>query len=140
MSKVIAVNSGSSSLKFQLFQMPEEKVLTSGQAERIGLEMGIFTINVNGEKVVTNTPIPDHQAAVDMLLESLVKHGIVKDLNEIEGAGHRIVQGGPYFKESVKVDEDVVFTEIENEKINQCTFTVEMDSLPLKKTYKIVKK
>ena len=108
MSKVIAVNSGSSSLKFQLFQMPEEKVLTSGQAERIGLEMGIFTINVNGEKVVTNTPIPDHQAAVDMLLESLVKHGIVKDLNEIEGAGHRIVQGGPYFKESVKVDEDVV--------------------------------
>ena len=51
MSKVIAVNSGSSSLKFQLFQMPEEKVLTSGQAERIGLEMGIFTINVNGEKV-----------------------------------------------------------------------------------------
>ena len=99
MSKVIAVNSGSSSLKFQLFQMPEEKVLTSGQAERIGLEMGIFTINVNGEKVVTNTPIPDHQAAVDMLLESLVKHGIVKDLNEIEGAGHRIVQGGPYFKE-----------------------------------------
>ena len=108
MSKVIAVNSGSSSLKFQLFQMPEEKVLTSGQAERIGLEMGIFTINVNGEKVVTNTPIPDHQAAVDMLLESLVKHGIVKDLNEIEGAAHRIVQGGPYFKESVKVDEDVV--------------------------------
>ena len=108
MSKVIAVNSGSSSVKFQLFQMPEEKVLTSGQAETIGLERSIFTINKNNKKVVTNTPIPDHQAAVDMLLESLVKHGIVKDLNEIEGAGHRIVQGGPYFKESVKVDEDVV--------------------------------
>ena len=108
MSKVIAVNSGSSSLKFQLFQMPEEKVLTSGQAERIGLEEGIFTINVNGEKIVTKTPIKDHQAAVDMLLDALVKHGIVKDLNEIEGAGHRIVQGGPYFSESVKVDDDVV--------------------------------
>ena len=108
MSKVIAVNSGSSSLKFQLFQMPEEVVLTSGQAERIGQEMGVFTINVNGEKIVTETPIKDHQVAVDLLLESLVKHGIVKDLNEIEGAGHRIVQGGSYFSESVVVDEDVV--------------------------------
>ena len=108
MSKVIAVNSGSSSLKFQLFQMPEEIVLTSGQAERIGLDEGIFTINVNGEKVVTKTPIKDHQAAVDMLLDALVKHEIVKDLNEIQGAGHRIVQGGPYFNESVKVNDDVV--------------------------------
>jgi len=108
MSKVIALNSGSSSLKFQLFQMPEEKVLTSGVAERIGLDEGIFTIVVNGEKVVTNTPIKDHQQAVDMLLDSLIKHGIVKDLSEIVGAGHRIVQGGAYFSESVKVDEDVV--------------------------------
>ena len=108
MSKVIAVNSGSSSLKFQLFQMPEEIVLTSGQAERIGQEMGVFTINVNGEKVVTNLPLKDYQAAVDMLLDSLIKHGIVKDLSEIEGAGHRIVQGGPYYSESVKVDDDVV--------------------------------
>ena len=108
MTKVIAVNSGSSSLKFQLFKMPEEEVLTSGVAERIGQEMGIFTINVNGEKVTTNVPIPDHQKAVDLLLEALVKHGIVKDLSEIKGAGHRIVQGGSYFNGSVKVDEDVV--------------------------------
>ena len=108
MSKVIAVNSGSSSLKFQLFQMPEEKVLTSGAAERIGLDMGIFTINVNGEKIRKEVPIPDHQVAVDLLLEALIKYGIVKDLNEIEGAGHCIVQGGPYFSHSVKVDDDVV--------------------------------
>ena len=108
MSKIIAVNSGSSSLKFQLFQMPEEKVLTYGQAERIGLDKGIFTINVNGEKIVSELDIEDHQKAVDILLESLVKYNIVKDLNEIEGAGHRIVQGGPYFDSSVKVDEDVV--------------------------------
>ncbi len=108
MSKVIAVNSGSSSLKFQLFQMPEEKVLTSGAAERIGLDMGIFTINVNGEKIRKEIPIPDHQVAVNLLLEALVKYGIVKDLTEIQGAGHRIVQGGPYFSSSVKVDDDVV--------------------------------
>ena len=108
MSKIIAVNSGSSSLKFQLFQMPEEKVLTYGQAERIGQAKGVFTINVNGEKKVSELPIEDHQKAVDILLESLVKYNIVKDLKEIEGAGHRIVQGGPYFDSSVKVDEDVV--------------------------------
>lgn len=108
MSKVIAVNSGSSSLKFQLFQMPEEKVLTSGVAERIGQKMGIFTINVNGEKIKTDVEIPDHKKAVDLLLEALVKYGIVKELSEIKGAGHRIVQGGAYFSGSVKVDEDVV--------------------------------
>lgn len=108
MSKVIAVNSGSSSLKFQLFQMPEEEVLTSGVAERIGQKMGIFTINVNGEKIKTDVEISDHKKAVDLLLEALVKYGIVKELSEIKGAGHRIVQGGAYFSGSVKVDEDVV--------------------------------
>ena len=108
MSKVIAVNSGSSSLKFQLFQMPEEDVLTSGVAERIGQKMGIFTINVNGKKIKTDVEIPDHKKAVDLLLEALVKYGIVKELSEIKGAGHRIVQGGAYFSGSVKVDEDVV--------------------------------
>lgn len=107
MGKVIAVNSGSSSLKFQLFDMPSEEVLTSGQAERIGQEMGVFTIKYNGEKHVTNLPLPDHKAAVRLLLKSLTDLGIVEDLNEIKGAGHRIVQGGAYFSESVVVDEDV---------------------------------
>ena len=108
MSKVMAVNSGSSSLKFQLFEMPSQKVLTSGNVERIGLEMGIFGINVNGEKISKEVRVPNHQVAVDLLLKALVEYGIVKDLSEIEGAGHRIVQGGPYFKESVKVDDEVV--------------------------------
>lgn len=108
MSKVIAVNSGSSSLKFQLFDMPSETVLTSGQAERIGQEMGAFTIKVNGEKKTQQLPIPDHQVAVDLLLKELVDNGIVKSLDEIKGAGHRIVQGGSYFSESVEVNEDVV--------------------------------
>jgi len=108
MSKIMAVNSGSSSLKFQLFEMPQEKVLTSGNVERIGLPMGIFGINVNGEKIKKEVPVPNHEVAVKLLLDALVEYGIVKDLSEIEGAGHRIVQGGPYFSESVKVDEDVV--------------------------------
>ncbi|MBQ6532157.1 MAG: acetate kinase [Solobacterium sp.] len=108
MSKVISVNSGSSSLKFQLYDMPSETVLTSGQAERIGQKMGMFTIKVNGEKIQTELPLPDHKAAVDMLLKSLVEHKIVDSLDEIQGAGHRIVQGGSYFDQSVVVDEDVV--------------------------------
>lgn len=108
MSKVIAVNSGSSSLKFQLYDMPSETVLTSGQAERIGLDMGAFTIKVNGEKKTQELPIPDHQVAVDLLLKALVENKIVESLDEIKGAGHRIVQGGSYFSESVEADEDVV--------------------------------
>ena len=108
MSKVIAVNSGSSSLKFQLFDMPSETVLTSGQAERIGQEMGTFTIKYQGDKKVTNLPLPDHKAAVNLLLKNLTDLGIVENLDEIKGAGHRIVQGGAYFSESVVVDEDVV--------------------------------
>lgn len=108
MSKVIAVNSGSSSLKFQLFDMPSEKVLTSGQAERIGQDMGQFTIKVNGEKKVMKLPLPDHKAAVELLLKELVEEKIVRSLDEIKGAGHRIVQGGPYFDQSVVVDTDVV--------------------------------
>ena len=108
MSKIMAVNSGSSSLKFQLFDMPEEKVLTGGNIERIGLEMGIFGIEVNGEKISKQVPVPNHQVAVDLLLDALIEYKIVDNLNEIKAAGHRIVQGGPYFSSSVKVDDDVV--------------------------------
>ena len=104
----MAVNSGSSSLKFQLFEMPEGKVLTSGNVERIGLPMGIFGINVNGERISKEVPVPNHQVAVDLLLDALIAFGIVHSLDEIKAAGHRIVQGGPYFKDSVKVDEYVV--------------------------------
>ena len=108
MTKIISVNAGSSSLKFQLFDMPSETVLTSGVAERIGLAEGIFTIKVNDEKHVQNLPIPDHAVAVDLLLKALVEYGIVETLDEIKGAGHRIVQGGSYYDQSVKVDADVV--------------------------------
>lgn len=108
MSKIISVNAGSSSLKFQLFEMPSETVLTSGIAERIGLESGIFTIKVNGEKHTSELPIPNHQKAVELLLEALLEHKIVESIDEIQGAGHRIVQGGSFFKSSVVVDDAVV--------------------------------
>ena len=108
MTKIISVNAGSSSLKFQLFEMPQEEVLTSGVFERIGLEEGIFTIKVNGEKKVVKEPIPDHTKAVEMLLNALVEYRIVEHLDEINGAGHRAVHGGEIFTESVLVDDEVV--------------------------------
>jgi len=88
--------------------MPEETVLASGQAERIGQDMGVFTIKVNGEKHVQNVPIPDHKTAVDLLLKSLLEWKVVENLEEIQGAGHRIVQGGAYFDQSVVTTDDVV--------------------------------
>ena len=108
MGKVMAVNAGSSSLKFQLFNMPSEEVITSGLVERIGLEKGNFVIKVNGEKIKKELPIPDHQVAVELLLKALVDYHIVENLNEIDAVGHRIVHGGEYFDDSVVVDEDVV--------------------------------
>ncbi|MBR3694481.1 MAG: acetate kinase, partial [Erysipelotrichales bacterium] len=106
MSKVISVNAGSSSLKFQLFNMPEEEVVCSGVIERIGQAEGIFTIKCNGEKHVINQPFPSHDEAVAKLMEALIEYKVVESLEEIKGAGHRIVQGGAYFSDSAIVDED----------------------------------
>ncbi len=108
MSKIISVNAGSSSLKFQLFQMPEEIVLTSGIVDRIGFKDATFTISVNGEKQKKTLPIFDHVTAVNLLLTALIEHKIVQDLNEITAAGHRVVQGGDVYGESVAVTDEVV--------------------------------
>lgn len=110
MMKIISVNAGSSSLKFQLFEMPEEKVLTSGIVERIGFEDAIFTIKVNDEKVKEVLPIHDHEKAVSLLLDALVKHHIVNSLDEIQGVGHRAVHGGEAFTQSVSVTDEVIKT------------------------------
>ena len=107
MNKIMAVNAGSSSLKFQLFEMPSEEVLTSGVVERIGFKDGIFTIKVNGEKVTTTQAIIDHKVAVELVLEALVKHNIVSSLDEIKGVGHRVVHGGEKYASSVEITHDV---------------------------------
>jgi acetate kinase len=107
-SKIIAINAGSSSLKFQLFEMPEETVITKGLVERIGLNDGIFTISVDGEKKEEITDIPDHEVAVKMLLEKLTGFGIINSLDEIEGIGHRVVHGGEVFDDSAVITDDVL--------------------------------
>ena len=113
MTKVIAINAGSSSLKFKLFEMPNEEVLTAGLVERIGLDKGVFTILVNGEKVTEIIDIPDHAVAVQILLSKLTDLGIIQSLNEIEGIGHRVVHGGEKFNDSVFITEETL-REIEN--------------------------
>lgn len=104
----MAVNAGSSSIKFQLLDMPAEEVIASGVMERIGLAEGIFTLKYNGKKEETHPVLPTHAEGVELLLQTLVQKGIVKDLKEIAGVGHRVVQGGEYFKDSCLVDEVVI--------------------------------
>ncbi len=108
MSKIFVVNAGSSSLKFQLLEMPEETVVTKGIFERIGMDDAIFTINVNGEKKTITTAIKNHETAVDMLLKSLVDEKIVNALDEISGVGHRVVHGGEKFVDSTLVNDEVL--------------------------------
>ena len=108
MAKIMAVNAGSSSIKFQLLDMPEEKVITSGVMERIGLAEGIFTLKYNGKKEETHPVLPTHNEGVELLLKTLIEKGIVKSLDEITGVGHRVVQGGEYFKDSCLVDDTVI--------------------------------
>lgn len=108
MKKIIVINSGSSSLKFKLFESPSKNVLASGLIERIGLDDSIITIKYNNKKYREVQAIKDHTAAVDLLLQLLKKLNIVTDLNEINAVGHRVVAGGEYFKKSVPVDGNVI--------------------------------
>lgn len=106
--KFLCVNAGSSSLKFQLFEMPEEKVLISGYIEKIGLEDSFWTTKINGEKIKGAKFLKDHNAAVEVLLDELVKHGAVKSLDEIKGVGHRVLHGGEKYSDSVIITDEVI--------------------------------
>jgi acetate kinase len=108
MANIYAVNAGSSSLKFQLLEMPSEEVITEGVVERIGLEDGIFTLKFNGEKNKEVTDIPNHGVAVSMLLKKLVDMKIVASLDEIDGCGHRMVHGGEKFTDSAVITDEVI--------------------------------
>ena len=106
--KIMSINAGSSSLKFSLFDMDEKKVLTSGNFERIGIEGSFYTIKYNEFKVKEEVELKDHADAVKILLEKLIDLEIIKDLDEIDGVGHRIVQGGALYSKSVIVTDKVI--------------------------------
>ena len=106
--KILSVNCGSSSLKFKMYEMPEENVLISGLFERIGEKSSEYTIKLDGEKYSKEAELPNHKVAFEILVDELKKNNIIKNLNEIKGVGHRIVQGGDYFDKTVIATDDVV--------------------------------
>ena len=108
--KILAVNCGSSSLKFQMYEMPEENVLISGVFERIGIENSFYTIKINGEKIKKDVVLNNHEDAVRILVDELLERKIVDSLDEIKGIGHRVVQGADKFDKSVLVDDSVLKT------------------------------
>ena len=106
--KLLCVNAGSSSLKFQLFEMPEEKVLISGYIEKIGFEDSFWNTKINGEKIRGEKYLKNHTEAVDVMLDELLKHHAVESLDEIKGVGHRVLHGGEKYSDSVLIDDTVV--------------------------------
>ena len=108
MSKIMAVNAGSSSLKFQLLEMPKEEVITEGLFEKIGLKDPHFTIKYHGLKEEEDVTIQNHQDAVEMLLKVLIEKKIVHCLEEISGVGHRILHCGEFYHDSVLMTEESI--------------------------------
>ena len=106
--KILSVNAGSSSLKFQLYEMPEEKVLISGLMERIGVGNSFYTIKVDGQNIKKEVELNNHEQAFEVLVKELEENNVVKSLDEIKGIGHRVVQGGDYFDKTVVIDDEVL--------------------------------
>ena len=113
MSKTISINAGSSSLKWQLYEMPAEKVIAKGLIEQIGLKDSISTVKFDGRAEKQILDIDDHTQAVKILLDDLMRFDIIKAYDEITGVGHRVVAGGEYFKESALVDSEEVIQKVE---------------------------
>lgn len=106
--KLLCVNAGSSSLKFQLYEMPEEISIISGYVEKIGAEDSFYTIKFDGKKTETAKPIKNHTDAVKVMLEELINYGVVKELSEIKGVGHRVLHGGEKYADSVIITDEVL--------------------------------
>ena len=109
--KILVLNCGSSSIKYRLFEIGiESELLAKGLLERIGLEKSELTHQVTDkEKLKIVKPVPDHQEGIYLILETLKhpEHGIIRDINEIDAVGHRVVNGGEKFKTSVRIDAEV---------------------------------
>lgn len=113
MEKTLAVNAGSSSLKWQLYEMPEETVIAKGIFERIGLSGSISTTKFNNEEHVREQEIVDHRQAVLLLMDELIHFKLIHEFREITGIGHRVVAGGEFFKTSTVISPEVL-AEIKN--------------------------
>lgn len=108
MANILAINAGSSSLKFQLLEMPEEHVTAKGQIERIGLSDSIFIFKSKFGKTEKKMDIHNHAEAATMLLDMLINEGVVTSYDEIDGVGHRVVHGGEQFSDSVPITDEIL--------------------------------
>ena len=106
--KILCVNAGSSSLKFQVYEMPEEKVLINGYIEKIGAEDCFWTIRINGEKEKKFRPLKNHEEATKVIKEELINNNIVKSMDEIKAVGHRVLHGGEKYSESVIITDELI--------------------------------
>ena len=110
--KILVINAGSSSLKYQLIDSETENVLAKGLCERIGIEGSCikFDSSKTGEKITKEIDMPDHGVALQSVIDALIspEHGAITSLDEIDAVGHRVVHGGEYFNSTVLVDDDVI--------------------------------
>ncbi len=106
--KILCINAGSSTVKFQLFEMPQEEVLVSANFEKIGEANSFYSIKINGEKIKKEIELSNHEKAIKIFLEELVNLKVINSLNDIEGIGHRVVQGGSKYNKSILIDENVI--------------------------------
>ena len=106
--KFLVINGGSSSLKFALYSMPEEKELINGYIEKIGAPDCFWTLKINGEKIKHEAPLKNHLEAVETMMKELIDNKIIESSDEIKGVGHRIAHGGEYYPASVLIDDEVI--------------------------------
>jgi len=107
MSLIMSLNSGSSSLKFQLFRMPAELMVATGLVERIGLKDSVFTLKINDHETILTRDIPDHREAIAIVMEALKTSKLVSEPKDVAGVGHRIVHGGEKYATSIVIDSQV---------------------------------
>ena len=107
--KILVINCGSSSLKYQLIDMENESVMAKGLCERIGIEGSKLTHKANGKEMVVEQAMPAHTEAIKLVMQALVdpEYGVIKDTKEISAVGHRVLHGGKVYSDSIVVDEDV---------------------------------
>lgn len=108
--KILVINCGSSSLKYQLIDMEDESVIAKGLCERIGIDGSKLTHQPSGkDKYVVENPMPSHKVAIEMVMDALQdpEHGVIKSTDEISAIGHRVLHGGRVYSDSIVVDEDV---------------------------------
>ena len=108
--KILTVNAGSSSLKFNLISLPDRVELVSGNFEKIGLNEGLYSIKINGSKIKKEADMKDHKVAIELLIKELLENNIISSLDEIDGVGHRLVHGGDKYNKSVVITDDVINT------------------------------